>query len=112
MNDFPAIPSNITCGKCWVVVSNIPDTFCLLILPYGRGEDDDIDDDDDNDDDDEEDDHDDDDDDDDDDDNDDDDDDEGDDDNDDDNDTLTRIKCALANFYLLPIHSELCFSPP
>ena len=45
MNEFPAIPSNITCGKCWVVVSNIPDTFYLRILPYGRGEDDDIDDD-------------------------------------------------------------------
>ena len=46
MNEFPAIPSNITCGKCWVVVSNIPDTFYLLLLPYGRDEDEDIDDDD------------------------------------------------------------------
>ena len=80
VNEFPAIPSNITCGKCWVVVSNIPDTFYLLILPYGRGEVDDDDDDDDDDD--------------------------GDDDNDEDNDTLARITCALAHFFLLPIHSE------
>ena len=94
MNEFPAIPSNITCEKCWVVVSNIPDTSYLLILPYGGGEDDDNDDDDDNDVDN--------------------DDDDGDDDNDDDNDndTLARITCALAHFFLLPIHSELYFSPP
>ena len=36
----------------------------------------------------------------------DDDDDDDDDNNDDDNDTLARITCALAHFFLLPIHSE------
>ena len=37
----------MTCGKCRVVVSNIPETFCLLILPLGGCEDNDNDGDDD-----------------------------------------------------------------